>query len=252
MINIVVNGASGRMGQEVIEKIKASDDFSLVAGIDRKEIKYNEICIYDSIESVKDKVDVIIDFSIPESTFLCLEFAKNNNIPIVIATTGFSEEGILRIEEYSKHIPVFKSSNMSFEVNVMANVVANLANLLKDADIEIIESHHKNKIDAPSGTALMLADKMNEALNNEMHYEYNRHDKKQKRDSKEIGIHSIRGGTEVGKHTVLFLGNDETFEITHTTSSRAIFAAGALKAAAFIVDKKAGFYSMDDLSSSLK
>lgn len=136
---------------------------------------------------------------------------------------------------------------MSFEVNVMADIVSKLAKVLKDSDIEIIETHHKNKIDSPSGTALILADSINNALNNKMEYQYNRHDVRQKRPENEIGIHSIRGGTEVGKHTVLFLGNNESFELTHTVTSRSIFANGALKAARYLIEQKNGLYNMKDL-----
>ena len=176
-----------------------------------------------------------------------LEFAKRKYIPIVIATTGFSNEQLSIIEEYSKIIPIFRSGNMSYEINIMADIASKLATLLKDSDIEIVETHHRNKIDSPSGTALILADSINESLNNEMEYQYNRHSVRQKRPEKEIGIHSIRGGTEVGKHTVIFLGENETFEITHTVTSRSIFAKGALKAAKFLASQNAGLYNMKDL-----
>ena len=136
---------------------------------------------------------------------------------------------------------------MSYEINIMSDVVSKLAQLLKDSDIEIIETHHKNKIDSPSGTALMLADSINESLNNKMEYQYNRHSVRQKRPDNEIGIHSIRGGTEVGKHTVMFLGNNESFELTHTVTSRSIFAEGSLKAARFLIEQKNGLYNMKSL-----
>lgn len=246
MFKILINGINGRMGQEVLKSVNNSSDFEICCGIDT--IGSNSTFpIYTDIASIKEKPDIIIDFSIPEATMNILEYAKAENIPIVIATTGFSEEQLSKIEDYSKVIPIFRSGNMSYQINIMADIVAKLANQLKDSDIEIIETHHRNKIDSPSGTALILADSINNALNNEMDYQYNRHSVRQKRPDKEIGIHSIRGGTEVGKHTILFLGGNESFEITHTVSSRSIFAEGALKAAKFLINKESGLYNMKDL-----
>ena len=191
--------------------------------------------------------DVIIDFSIPEATFTILEFAIKNKIPVVIATTGFSHEEILKIKEYSKIIPIFMSSNMSYEINLMSKILADLAIKLPNSDIEIVETHHNRKIDSPSGTALLLANSINEALDNEMTYEYNRHSKREKRNKKEIGIHSIRGGNEVGKHTVIFFGENESFEITHNVLSRGVFADGAIKAAFYLLAQPEGFYNMNNL-----
>lgn len=191
--------------------------------------------------------DVIIDFSVPQATFGILEFAKKNHIPIVIATTGFSDSEMKKIEKYSESLPIFKSANMSYEINLMAKIISELAVKLENSDIEIIETHHNRKIDAPSGTALILADSINDALNNEMKYEYDRHAKREKRTKKEIGIHSIRGGTEVGKHSVIFFGDNESFEITHNCTSRSVFARGAIKAAEFILHKENGLYSMNDM-----
>lgn len=246
MIKVLINGINGRMGQEVLKAVNNSSDFEICCGVD-KVSSITSFPIYNNIDSIADKPDVIIDFSIPEATMNILDYAKTNCLPIVIATTGFSDEQLKLINTYSKSIPVFRSGNMSYEINVMADIVAKLAKLLKNSDIEIIETHHKNKIDSPSGTALILADSINEALDNQMNYQYNRHAVKQKRPEKEIGIHSIRGGTEVGKHTVMFLGQNESFELTHTVTSRSIFAEGALKAAKFLIDKKNGLYNMKDL-----
>ena len=246
MIKVLTNGINGRMGQEVLKSINNSSDFEICCGVDT--ISSNSTFpIYTDIDSIKEKPDIIIDFSIPEATMNILEFAKAKNIPIVIATTGFSEEQLSKIEDFSKIIPIFRSGNMSYEINIMADIVAKLANQLKDSDIEIVETHHRNKIDSPSGTALILADSINKALDNTMDYQYNRHSIRQKRPDTEIGIHSIRGGTEVGKHSVMFLGENESFEITHTVTSRSIFAEGALKAARFLVNKNAGLYNMKDL-----
>lgn len=247
MLKVLINGINGRMGQEVLKQVNESDEFEVFCGIDRFDNNDSNFPIYTDINLIKEVPDVIIDFSIPEASMNMLEFAMANNIPIVIATTGFSNEQLTIIKETSKFIPVFRSGNMSYEINVMADIVSKLATQLKDSDIEIIETHHRNKIDSPSGTALILADSINDSLNNEMEYQYNRHSVRQKRPDKEIGIHSIRGGTEVGKHTVMFLGENELFEITHTVTSRSIFAKGALKAAKFLVSQNAGLYNMKDL-----
>ncbi len=237
MIKVLINGINGKMGQVLLNEINNTDNMEVVAGISRNE----------DPETIKEKIDVIIDFSKPEGTFKILEYAKKKVIPVVIATTGFTKEEQDKILEYSKEIPIFQSSNMSFEINIMCDMVAKLAKQLTNSDIEIVETHHRNKIDAPSGTALMLANSINEAKNNEMDYMYDRHSVRQKRNDNEIGISSIRGGTEVGKHTVYFFGDNESFEITHTVNSRSIFAKGSIKAAEFLIDKKNGFYDMKDL-----
>ena len=235
MISVLINGVNGHMGQVLLKEINDTKNMKVVAGISRK----------DNPDKIKEKVDVIIDFSTPEGTLNILKYAKKNNIPTVIATTGFTKEDQDKIYEYSKDIPIFQSSNMSFEINIMCDMVAKLAKQLTNSDIEIVETHHRNKVDAPSGTALMLANSINE--DNKYNYTYDRHSIKQKRTDKEIGIHSIRGGTEVGKHTVYFFGENESFEITHTVNSRSIFAKGAIKAAEFLLTKSNSFYNMKDL-----
>ena len=247
MIKVLINGINGRMGQEVLKQVLASTNFEICCGVDKFDNSQYNFPTYTDVNLIKEIPDVIIDFSIPEACMNILEFSKKNNIPIVIATTGFSNEQLSTIEDYSKIIPIFRSGNMSYEINIMADLVSKLATQLKDSDIEIIETHHRNKIDSPSGTALILADSINDALNNQMQYQFDRHNVRQKRPDKEIGIHSIRGGTEVGKHTVIFLGENETFEITHTVTSRSIFAKGALKAAKFLVNQNVGLYNMKDL-----
>lgn len=235
MINVLINGINGKMGQVLLNEINNTENMKVVAGISKN----------DNSSDIKEKVDVIIDFSSPEGTLNILEYAKKNNIPTVIATTGFTKEEQDKIIEYSKTIPVFQSSNMSFEINLMCDIVAKLAKQLTNSDIEIVETHHRNKVDAPSGTALMLANSINNT--NDREYVYERHSKKQKRTDREIGISSIRGGTEVGKHSVFFFGDNESFEITHTVNSRSIFAKGAIKAAEYLINKEKGFYNMKDL-----
>ena len=247
-IKLLLNGANGRMGNEVIKASKEFDNIEIVAGFDRNSNSDSGFPVFSNIEDINVDIDIILDFSMPEASMKILEFAKIKKLPIVIATTGFSEEQMKEIEIASKEIPVFKSANMSYEINFMAKLLAECARKLTDSDIEIVEVHHNNKVDSPSGTALLLADSMNEALNNEMKYEYDRHSKRQKRDRKEIGIHSIRGGTECGKHTVMFYGKNESFEISHNVTSRAVFANGALKAIEFMIGKNSGkIYNMNDM-----
>ena len=247
MIEVMVNGCNGKMGQIVCELVDKNENMILTGGIDREDTGLMTFPVYTNTKDIIKKPDVIIDFSVPVATFKILEYAKNNNIAMVIATTGFSKEEDDKIREYSKNIPIFKSANMSFDVNMMKHLVKKLAVMLKDNDIEIIETHHNRKIDSPSGTAQMLADAINESLGNEYHCEYDRHSKHEKRDEKEIGMSSIRGGNIVGEHTVKFFGEFETFEITHTSYSRNVFAEGAIKAAEFVSRKEKGMYNMDDL-----
>ncbi len=248
IIRILINGCNGKMGQEVARKARIMEGIEVLAGVDTKDSGDNFFPVYTELEDITEMPDVIIDFSVPEASFKILDFAKNNKIPIVIATTGFSNEQLEKIKEYANYIPVFQSYNMSYSINVMSKIVAELAKKLQGTDIEIVETHHRRKIDSPSGTALMLANSINSALDNKMNYEYDRHSKREKRTENEIGIHSIRGGTEAGKHEVIFFGEDESLEITHTCSSRGVFAEGALKAAKFLISKDAGFYNMNDIA----
>lgn len=247
MVKVLINGCNGKMGQEVAKRVLLTPDIETLCGYDKIDFGDNNFPVFTNISEINLIPDVIIDFSIPEATFTILEFAKKNKIPIVIATTGFSDEEILKIKEYSKIIPIFMSSNMSYEINLMSKLLAELSLKLPNSDIEIIETHHNRKIDSPSGTALILADSINQALNNEMYYEYDRQSKRQKRNKKEIGIHSIRGGNEVGKHTVIFFGENESLEITHNVLSRGVFADGAIKAAFYLLAQPEGFYNMNDL-----
>ena len=246
MINLLINGCNGKMGQIVSELAEKNEEFKVVAGVDR-DVKDADYTIYTNTDEIKENIDVIIDFSVPVATFKILEYARKKHIPIVIATTGFNEEENKKIAEYSKELPIFKSANMSFDVTMMKNILKEIAPKLEGTDIEITEIHHNRKIDSPSGTAQMLADSINEALGNKYHCEYNRHDKHEKRDKYEIGMNSIRGGNIVGEHIVQFFGEFETFEIKHTSYSRNVYADGALKAAKYMVGKSNGLYSMENL-----
>lgn len=247
MLNVFVNGCNGKMGNVVCELIEESENMQIIGGFDKVSYSDSKFPIFTEVEKINVKPDVIIDFSLPIATLTILDYAKTNKIPIVIATTGFTEEENKIIEEASQIIPIFKSANMSFDIMIMKKIVSWLAPLLKNTDIEIIEAHHNRKVDSPSGTAQMLADSINESLGNTLHCEYNRHDKHEKRDKNEIGISSIRGGNIVGEHSVQFIGNFETFEIKHTSYSRNVFAEGALRAAEFIVNKQHGMYAMEDI-----
>ena len=245
-MNILLNGALGKMGEEVIKAVEKNKNYKIVCGFDTKSEK-KEFPVYNNINDIKEKPDVIIDFSKPEGSLEILKFAKEKNIPIVIATTGFNEEETSIIEEYSKELPIFKSSNMSININLMAKLLKQASKYLKNDDIEIIDIHHNRKVDSPSGTAILLADAINEELEEKKKYNFDRMQKREKRDNNEIGFSSIRGGNIVGEHTVAFYGENESLEITHKAYSREVFAEGALNAAKFIVKQKPGMYNMQDL-----
>ena len=242
-MNILLNGATGRMGKEVIKKVAEEKDLNITCGVGIGE-NNEKFPIYENTKDIEEKVDVIIDFSIPKASLNILEYARKNKIPIVIATTGFSDEELKVIKEASEEIPVFRSSNMSLDINLMAKIVQEIARVLNDTDIEIIETHHNRKVDSPSGTAILLADAINEVLENKKIYTFDRMQKREKRSKDEIGFSSIRGGNIVGEHTVKFFGENETLEIKHTSYSRQVFVEGALKAAKFIVTKNGGLYDM--------
>lgn len=246
-MDILVSGALGRMGKEIISCIDKDPELNFVCGFSADEGSINGIPVYNDTSKIKEHFDIIIDFSHVHATLKVLEFASEKHIPIVIATTGFNSEQEKIVEGYSKNLPIFKSANMSFDVNLMCKLVAEIAPLLTNCDIEISETHHRNKVDAPSGTALLLANSINDALGGKMKYVYNRHDLSQKREDDEIGITSIRGGNIVGEHTVQFFGPNDTFEIKHTSYSRTVFADGAIKAAKFLFGKPNGLYNMNDM-----
>ena len=247
MIKVLINGCNGKMGQEVLNAINNNEKFEVLNGVDLKENPEYNFPVYTSTDEIKEKPDVIIDFSVPVATMKILEYAKENKVPIVIATTGLSDDQKQKIKEYSKIIPIFQSANMSYDINLMKKVVAEVAKNLNQTDIEIVETHHNRKIDSPSGTALLLADSINNALDNRMEYNFNRFQNREKRKKNEIGFSSIRGGNIVGEHTVIFFGENESFEITHKAYSRGVFAEGALKGAEYIVGKENGYYSMEDI-----
>lgn len=247
MLEVMVNGCSGKMGQIVCDLVEQNEELVLKCGFDKNVTGEFAFPVFDKIEDITEKPDVIIDFSVPAATFKILKYAAYTHVPVVIATTGFTVDEEKIIEEYSKQIPIFKSANMSYDIMIMKKLVQWLAPLLKDTDIEITETHHNRKIDSPSGTAQMLADSINHSLDNSLHCEYNRHNKREKRDKNEIGMNSIRGGNIVGEHVVQFFGEFETFELKHTSYSRNLFAEGALKAAKWLVNQSNGLYNMEDI-----
>ncbi len=250
MLKILVNGINGKMGTEVAKLIMNDKTLHLLGGLDNYISHNLPYRVFNNVNDIIEKPNVIIDFSVPEATILLLPFAIQNKIPVVIATTGFSKLQQDEIINASKIIPIFQSSNMSYEIAIMSKVVANLSKSLPDSEIEIVETHHNRKKDAPSGTALMLANSINEANNNIYNYNFNRFEKLEKRNPKEIGFSSIRGGNIVGEHSVLFFNENETLEIKHTAYSRTIFAKGAIEAAKFLVKQNSGIYGIADLSKN--
>ena len=246
-LKILLNGANGKMGQEVTDCVDKIDDVEIISGFDLEENINSKFPIYNNLKNIKEIPDVIIDFSVPVATLNILNFAKEKNIPIVIATTGFNDEQMDIIKNASKSIPVFQSANMSFDIFLMQKVLELVSPYLKDTDIEIIESHHNRKIDAPSGTALMLGNSINKACGNKFKNNLNRMNEREKREQNEIGFSSIRGGNIVGEHTVKFIGQNDTFEVTHRAYSRQLFAEGAIRAAKFIVGKPNKLYNMNDM-----
>jgi 4-hydroxy-tetrahydrodipicolinate reductase len=236
------------MGQVISRLSQQYDDLHIAAGYDISDGIKNNYPVFTDLTKLTLKPDVIIDFSNPQAIEGLIQYAVKNNVPLVVATTGLSDGQKSSLQIASERIPVFFSANMSLGVNLIVDLVKRAAKILEETyDIEIIEKHHNQKIDAPSGTALAIADSINEALEQKQDYVYDRHSRRKKRGKNEIGIHAVRGGTFVGEHSVIFAGNDEVIEITHTAMSRDIFGTGALRAARFIYGKKPGLYDMNDL-----
>lgn len=249
MVKILLNGCNGKMGKVISATVaERFENAKIVAGIDIVEAKNFDYPVFSDPEKVDVEADVIIDFSFYGAVDKIVDYAVKKNLPIVVATTGLSGDHIAHIDEAAKSIPVFRSANMSIGVNLISELAKKAAEVLGyEFDIEIVEAHHNQKIDSPSGTALMLADSINESRDNAMKYEFDRHSKRQKRTENEIGIHSVRGGTIVGEHEVIFAGNDEVIKISHSAASKQIFATGSINAALFLVSQKPGLYSMKDM-----
>lgn len=253
MIKVILNGCDGKMGHVIQNIIQNDENLEIVAGIDINHSDAYPFPVYTYMLDCDMHADVIIDFSTAVAVNHVLDYANSKKIPAVICTTGLSDETIEYLKLLSKTIPIFFSANMSIGVNLMINLAKKATSILSDSnfDIEIIEKHHNQKIDAPSGTALAIANSINETLNNQYFYKYDRTKERKKREQKEIGIHSIRGGNIVGEHEIIFAGKDELFSLKHIASSKEIFAVGAIKAAKYIVTKQAGLYDMGDLMNEL-
>lgn len=247
MIKVLVNGICGKMGKEVSTLVLEQKDMKLIGGLDLQSNSNLPFPIFSNIHLLPEIPNVIIDFSTPESTISLLPYCICQSIPLVIATTGFTQEQQDTIINASLQIPIFQSSNMSYQITLISQIIAELSHKLCEADIEIVETHHNQKKDSPSGTALLLADSIKRVNNNAYFYELNRMQKQEKRNSKEIGFSSIRGGNIVGEHSIFFFSSNETLEIKHTAHSRAVFAEGAIKAAKFLVFQKNGYYTMKNL-----
>ncbi|MBR2043280.1 MAG: 4-hydroxy-tetrahydrodipicolinate reductase [Clostridia bacterium] len=248
MIKIILNGCFGRMGKVITEIVAENQECEICAGVDAYGSGEADFPVYKSINEVKEKADVIIDFSNPSALNSLLSYSKSTSTPIVLATTGYTDEQTKAIKEASDLVPIFFTFNMSLGINLLTALSKKAAQILgSDFDIEIVEKHHNQKLDAPSGTALMLANSINEVFNDSLQYEYDRHSKRQKRSNNEIGIHSIRGGTIVGEHDVIFAGKDEVITLSHSAASRTVFANGAVRAAIFLAGKKAGIYDMNQM-----
>jgi 4-hydroxy-tetrahydrodipicolinate reductase len=236
------------MGRVITANISGRDDCRIVAGIDLNTASDLGYPVYNSFAEIKEDADVVIDFSHPSVLDSLLTFAKDKSLPVVLATTGFSAVQTEIIKAAAKEVPLFFTFNMSLGINLLVALSRKAASVLEgNFDIEIIEKHHNQKIDAPSGTAIMLAEAINETLDNNMMYEYDRHSKREKRTANEIGIHSIRGGNIVGEHEVIFAGHDEVITLSHRATSKEVFAVGAVKAALYMKGKTAGLYDMNNL-----
>ncbi len=250
MVNVIMHGCTGAMGKMVIEGCARLDDMNIVAGVSQVEASCN-FPTYYNISDVKEVADVIIDFSNPAALPELLKFAVKTNTAVVIATTGISAEDREKIKEASKSVAVFLSANTSIAMNVLFDIVRKVtAALGEDFDIEIIEKHHRRKVDAPSGTALAIANAVKD-VRSDAQYVYERESVRAPRGKNELGIHSIRGGNIVGDHTVIFATDNEIFEITHKAQSRDLFASGAIRIAKYLAGKPSGFYEMSDMLGEL-
>lgn len=251
MISVVISGANGHMGRVINSVISERNDCKVLAGIDVVTEAYSDFPIYTEPSNLPSKPDVIIDFSHPSALDKLLDYCLSTGTAVVIATTGYTEEQISKIKKAAEQIPVFFTFNMSLGINLLIKLAKSAAEVLGDQfDVEIVEKHHNRKLDAPSGTAVMIADSINKALNNNCNYVYDRHSQRKKRDKNEIGIHSVRGGTIVGEHDVIFAGRDEVITLSHHAASREVFAVGSVNAAVFVYNKSAGLYDMAALLES--
>lgn len=249
MVKIIMHGCNGHMGQVISGIVEKDPDAEIVAGIDIADQGKNSYPVFTDIDACQVEADAIIDFSSAKATDKLLEYSAARQIPVVLCSTGLSQEQLAKVEETSRKVAVLKSANMSLGINTLLKLVQDAARVLAAAgfDMEIVEKHHRLKLDAPSGTALALADSINEAMDNQYHYVYDRSQRREKRDAKEIGISAVRGGSIVGEHEVIFAGPDEVIEFKHTAYSKAVFGKGAVEAAKYLAGKPAGRYDMSNV-----
>lgn len=252
MTKIIMNGCNGKMGQVITRLVEEDEDVEIVCGVDINDSIQNTYPVVKSIEEFDGEADVVIDFSHPSCLKSIIDYCCRTKMPVVLATTGFSAEEKAMFTEAAKEIPVFFSANMSLGINLLISLAKQAAKLLEgNFDIEIVERHHNKKIDAPSGTALAIADAIDETLSYPAEYVFDRHSVRRKRKTTEIGISAVRGGTIVGDHEIIFAGNDEVIELTHHAASKEVFAVGAIKAAKFMMGKSAGLYDMNMLVAEM-
>lgn len=249
MVKILMHGCNGKMGRMITEIVKNEEDAVIAAGVDKFTGIPNDYPVFEKITQCDVDVDVVIDFSNAGAVDELLDYCVKKSLPVVLCTTGLSDEQLKKVDECSKKIAVLKSANMSMGINLLLKLLKDAAKVLAPAgyDIELVEKHHNQKLDAPSGTALALADSINEAMGNEYEYVYDRSQVRKKRDAKEIGISAVRAGTIVGEHEVIFAGTDEVIEFKHTAYSRSVFAKGAVEAGKFLAGQPAGMYDMGDV-----
>lgn len=249
MVRAIMHGCNGAMGQVITDITEKDADITIVAGIDLNDNRQNAYPVFSSLEDCDVEADVLIDFSTAKAADAVLDWCAAKCMPIVVCTTGLSEEQIQKVSAVSEKTAVLRSANMSMGVNLLLKLVKEAAKTLAAAgfDIEVLEKHHNQKVDAPSGTALALADSINEALDHAYHYKYDRSAVREKRGEKEIGLQAIRGGSIVGEHDVIFAGQDEVVTFSHTAYSKAIFAKGAVQAAKYLAGREAGLYGMADV-----
>lgn len=249
MVKILMHGCNGKMGRMITEIVKNEEDAVIAAGVDKFTGIPNDYPVFEKITQCDVDVDVVIDFSNAGAVDELLDYCVKKSLPVVLCTTGLSDEQLKKVDECSEKIAVLKSANMSMGINLLLKLLKDAAKVLAPAgyDIELVEKHHNQKLDAPSGTALALADSINEAMGNEYEYVYDRSQVRKKRDAREIGISAVRAGTIVGEHEVIFAGTDEVIEFKHTAYSRSVFAKGAVEAGKFLAGQPAGMYDMGDV-----
>lgn len=249
MTRVIMHGCNGKMGRVITDLCKADEGIEIVAGIDVYDAVPNDYPVFQNIAECDVEADAIIDFASAKATDALLAYCKEKKVPVVLCTTGLSEEQLAAVQETSKDVAVLKSANMSLGVNMLMDLLQKAVQILAPAgfDMEIVEKHHNQKVDAPSGTALALADSMNAALEQAYAYNYDRSQVREPRKKNEIGISAVRGGNIVGEHEVIFAGTDEVIEFKHTAYSKAIFGKGAIEAAKFLAGKPAGYYDMSDV-----